>query len=257
MRVRNASGEDYYWHLETGRLSWETPPDESEKKEELEADELRSYRERAADDLCPGQHEPIHCATVEDIAPSLIATTSAGQAPTTEEAEAAQTNHVGSDDDMEVEDDPGDGVQYTAYGEGAPLRAAAQPNLIQSTLNPPLPPEPGEEDVQPEAAFRPHEKKRQSPAVDTADHQQVLVGNVPSKNPSRKAPKSAAHLMNKWHAVQRQLREEESAEVDSDDSDGLARAAAEERKKNKQVEQWRLEVLRNGPIEDNANFAVS
>lgn len=72
-----------------------------------------------------------------------------------------------------------------------------------------------------------------------------------------KLGKGTASLINKWQKVAQQVaqEEEEAAAAAEALEDPEARAAALEAQRMREAEEWRMQQLRTGAADDNANFA--
>lgn len=106
------------------------------------------------------------------------------------------------------------------------------------------------------AAVAEHRKRKAATeaAVTTAGSKKARGGTAPAASSAaggRRLAKGAASLINKWQAVAKQVEEEEEAAA-------AAAAALEdpEAQRRREAEEWRLQQLRSGAADDNANFAV-
>lgn len=180
-----------------------------------------------------------------------------------------------SDVDMDIESDTSKGAGAGGDLPPVPAAAAAAPSgaLVQiqaaeytsevpaglyppqeATLYaPPAPPLPPEQSAEPLVEHGPGSKAAEATVSKV---KQPSGGKADKTIGKRKfAGKGAASLISKWQAVQQEMREDGGA-IDSDDSDGVARAAAAERRRAREAEDWRLAQLRAGVSTENANFAV-
>lgn len=75
------------------------------------------------------------------------------------------------------------------------------------------------------------------------------MGLLGKKKKVSKVSKNLSQLMNKWQAV----KQEEEERANEEDPFNLE---AVEKKKTAEIEEWRLNQLKSGEAENNANFQV-
>lgn len=149
------------------------------------------------------------------------------------------------------------------YEAAAPLFPAAAPPLPEGAA-PLLAGAAAEQGLEAEAAAMAEPRKRRAvteAAATAAGSKKARASAAPPAAPaggSRRLAKGAASLINKWQAVAKQVEEEEEAAAAAAAAleDPEARAAVLEAQRRREAEEWRLQQLRTGAADDNANFAV-
>lgn len=81
-------------------------------------------------------------------------------------------------------------------------------------------------------------------------------GTIQMPRLAGRTAKGAKSLIDRWHAAKKELEEEGEEEPRYEEStDGEAIAAAVQRQRAKEAEEWRLQHLRGGAVGSSANFA--